>query len=78
MPVFFKMQQMRTIDEEIGRQLGEARSKFLLYGYKDERDAMEKFVRLIEAKDLAGTNRAMQELIDLTVKKIRSELEISD
>jgi hypothetical protein len=39
---------------------------------------MEKSVHAIESQDLPGANVALQELVPMTLKSIRNELEIRD
>jgi hypothetical protein len=58
--------------------LEDARSKFQLYGYKDEIDLMESFIRSVESKDLSGANEALGKLVPLVRERIRKELEIKD
>ncbi len=57
-------------------KLEDARSKFQLYGYEDEIELMEKFIKAIEQKNLNDANSAYMKLVPLVRTHIRQELKI--
>jgi len=57
-------------------KLTNARTKFQLYGLKDEIDIFERFVSAIESKDLAAANPALSRLVPMVRERIRMELAI--
>jgi hypothetical protein len=80
LPVWFTIQKNTAPFSQPGflALLEDSRSKFQLYGRKDEIEPMEKFVHSIESRDLAGANAALEELVPKVLKRIRKELEIRD
>jgi hypothetical protein len=80
LPVWFTIQKNTAPFSQPGflALLEDSRSKFQLYGRKDEIEPMEKFIHSIESRDLAGANAALEELVPKVLKRIRKELEIRD
>jgi hypothetical protein len=80
LPVWFTIQRKNAPFAQPGflALLEDARSKFQLFGRKDEIDLMERFIRSVESQDLQGANAALGELVPKTVKSIRKELQIRD
>ena len=78
LPVWFAIQKNSAPFTQPGflALLEDARSKYQLYGHKDEIDLMERFVHAIESRDLSGANAALEALVPLTRERIRKELEI--
>ena len=80
LPVWFTIQKNAAPFSQPGflALLEDSRSKFQLYGRKDEIELMERFVRSIESQDLAGANVALEMLVPTIRRRIRKELEIRD
>jgi len=57
-------------------QLEDVRSKFLIYGKKDEIVLFEDFIKAIEKKDLIAANKALSILVPFVKDRIRKELKI--
>ena len=79
LPVWFAIEKNSAPFSQPGflALLEDSRSKFQLYGYKDEIERMEQFVHSVESRDLAGANVALKELVHLTRERIREELDIN-
>lgn len=79
LPVWFTIQKKSTpfTEPEFLTQLEDARSKFQLYGFKDEIDLMEQFISAIENQNIQAANTALGNLIPLVRSRIRKELKIS-
>jgi hypothetical protein len=73
LPVWFLIEKHSEPFSQPGflASLENARSKFQLYGRKDEIALMESFVRSVESRDLSGANDALGELVTLTRSRIR-------
>ena len=80
LPVWFTIQENSSPFSQPGflALLTDARSKFQLYGYKDEIEQMESFIHSVEARDLPAANRALGKLVPLVRGRIREELDIKD
>ncbi|MDY0186030.1 MAG: hypothetical protein RBR43_09145 [Desulfuromonadaceae bacterium] len=80
LPVWFAIQKNGAPFTQSGflAQLEDARSKFLLYGFKDEIDSMEQFIAAVENSDLPAANKALNSLVPLVRSRIRAELKMSD
>lgn len=78
LPVWFLIQKNGApfTQPEFLSQLEDARSKFQLYGFKDEIDLMELFISAIEHKNLTEANTALKKLVPLVRCRIRKELNI--
>jgi hypothetical protein len=57
-------------------QLEDARVKFQLYGFQDEIDAMEQFIKALEKRDIPLVNESLGKLVPLVRSRIRKELNI--
>jgi hypothetical protein len=79
LPVWFSIQKNSAPfkDEKFLSLLEDARSKFQLYGFKDEINLMEQFISAIEAQNLKAANTALGSLIRLVRTRIRKELKIN-
>ncbi|MFD0912065.1 hypothetical protein [Methylophilus luteus] len=58
-------------------QLEDARSKFQLYGFKDEIEWMEKLVSAMEKQNVPAANEMLRTLVPLVRVRIRNELKIA-
>jgi hypothetical protein len=78
LPVWFSIQKSGAPFTQPGflAQLEDARSKFQLYGFKDEIEVMETFIKAIEKQDLSGANAALTKLVPLVRLRVRKELRI--
>lgn len=56
------------------QQLEDARSKFQLYGLEDEIQHMESFIDAVQSSNLVAANNALNQLLPLVRRRIRSEL----
>ena len=56
------------------QQLEDARSKFQLYGLEDEIQHMESFIDAVQKSNLVAANNALNQLVPLVRRRIRSEL----
>lgn len=56
-------------------QLEDARSKFQLYGFKDEIEWMEKLVSAMEKQNVPAANEMLRALVPLV--RVRNELKIA-
>ncbi len=78
LPVWFRIQKNRQAfhDPAFLPLLEEARTNFLLYGFQDEIEPLEAFIRACEQGELAQANDALAVLVPLIRERIRKELEI--
>lgn len=60
--------------EELDGLLSAARTRVNLYGYSDEIDGFECFIRNLLAEDVAGVTAALATLMPLIIKKMRKDL----
>ncbi len=77
LPVFFSIQKHKNLfedDPELLEDLENSRSKFHLYGKKDEIETFEAMIKAIEARDIPTLKSKFEELIELLRIRIRSEL----
>lgn len=58
-------------------QLEDARSKFQLYGFKDEIAVMERLVAAMEKQNVDAANATLNTLVPLVRERIRKELKIA-
>ncbi|MGQ3089759.1 MAG: hypothetical protein ACT6QZ_02635, partial [Methylophilus sp.] len=58
-------------------QLEDARSKFQLYGFKDEIAVMERLVAAMEKQNVDAANAMLNTLVPLVRERIRKELKIA-
>ena len=79
LPVWFFIQKNGAPFTQPGflTQLEDARSKFQLYGFKDEINLMEQFILAIENQNLPEANAALGKLVPLVRTRIREELKIN-
>lgn len=79
LPVWFSIQKNGApfTDPRFMLLLEDARSRFQLYGFKDEIALMEKFISAIEGQNLQAANAALGSLVDIVRTRIRKELKIS-
>ena len=78
-PVLWSLQKYSNPlvdDSELQVKLETSRSKFQLYGCKDEIESFEKVIQHIEQQNLACMIKGMNELIKLAQERIRKELGI--
>jgi hypothetical protein len=61
---------------EVFAQLEDARSKFHLYGFKDEIELMEQLFSALYNKNLVEFNTILGKLVSLVRSRIREELKI--
>ncbi len=80
LPVWSSIQENSSPfqDEKFLPLLEKARESFQLYGYQDEIESMEKFIKSIEQKELVLANCALNELVPLVRNRVREELRIID
>ena len=78
LPVWFIIQRNPApfTNPDFLAKLENSRSKFQLYGLKDEIDIFESFIAAIESKDLVAANAALARLVPMVRERIRKELEI--
>ena len=79
LPVWFEIQQNSApfTNPSFLPKLEDARSKFQLYGKKDEIEKFEAFIKAIEGKNLTKANEALSALVSLVRIRIRKEISIS-
>jgi len=79
LPVWFSIQKNSAPFSDPGflAQLEDARAKFQIYGFKDEIELMEKFIKAIEEQKLNDANNALGQLVPLVRSRIRDELKIN-
>ena len=77
LPVFFSIQKYKNPfieDMTLLENLEKARTNILLYGYKDEIELFESFVKSIEEKNIELMHENLQKLMNLVKGRIRKEL----
>jgi hypothetical protein len=79
LPVWFTIQKNSApfTQPAFLAQLEDARSKFQLYGFKDEIDLMEQFISAIEKQNIPAANTVLGNLVPLVRSRIREELKIN-
>jgi len=80
LPVWFSIQRNDApfAQPDFLPQLENARSNFQLYGYKDEIDLLEGFIKAIEQKNLENANTILAKLVPMVPNRIRKELRINN
>ena len=78
LPVFFAVWQSGDPFSQPGvvKHLEDARSKWQLYGHRDEIKVLERLISSIENQNLQGVNDALRQLAPLVVKRTREELKL--
>ena len=76
LPVWFSIQNNNApfTQPDFLPKLETGRSNFQLYGFQDEIDLMENFIRAVEQNNLKGANSALAELVPLVRQRIRKQI----
>ena len=61
-------------DKNLKKKIEDSRINFQLYGYQDELDLFENFIKALENKDIPKTVEVINKLIKLTNDRLREEL----
>jgi hypothetical protein len=61
-------------DKNLKKKIEDSRINFQLYGYQDELDLFEDFIKVLEKADIPKTVEVINKLIKLTNTRLREEL----
>jgi len=66
----------RPFDDDVNlkKKIEDARINFQLYGYQDELDLFEQFIKALEEASIPKTVETINKLIKLTTDRLREEL----